>query len=281
MGGTRYYASLLSKGPIVTLAPLIPFIPNDTGSDGTVGRPAARPSSRNRGGHAMDTVTRPLSLLPRARAFSLTVENSAASAASEHTSFSPPTPAGRLTAISGGTNGSEAAGGAVGIVAAGGIGSGWAGIEGRKNLSSWRSEAHHGVHGLSGRTGRRVRDRVRQNRINLGNVATPECECMSMYGIEGRVVPGAIAVAGYSVSSVLKVSTLRAGEPARGVMGGLLQPTTPSVEPPVSFLNGFSGTPTTTAPAPIGALAGEVSPRTSAVGAAVSAEPAGRKPTTG
>jgi len=102
-----------------------------------------------------------------------------------------------------------------------------------------------------------------------------------MYGIEGRVVPGAITVAGYSVSSARKVLTLRDGEPARGVMGGLLQPTTPSVEPPVSLFDVFSGTPMTTAPAPIGALVGEVSPRTSAVGAAVSAEPAGRKRVTG
>ena len=224
----------------------------------------------------MDTETRPSSLLPRARAHSFTLTVGAAPAASEHASFTPPTPAGRRTAF-----GSEAAGGAVGIVAAGGIGSGWAGIEGRFDPMSGRSEARHGVHGLSGRTGRRVRDSVQQNRANFGNVPTPECECMSMYGIEGRVVPGAITVAGYSVSSGLEVSTLRAGEPARGVMGGLLQPTTPSVEPPVSWSNGFSGTPTTTAPAPIGALAGEVSPRTSAVGAAVSAEPAGRKPTTG
>jgi len=84
---------------------------------------------------------------------------------------------------------------------------------------------------------------------------------MSMYGIEGRVVPGAIAVAGYSVSSVSELKSLRAGEPARGVMGGLSKPTTPSV-----------------VPAPIGVLAGVVSPRTSAVVAAVSVEPAGRTP---
>lgn len=236
----------------------------------------------------MDTVTRPYRLLPRTRAhLTPTVESGAATVASEHTGFTPPTPAGRTSALSsmrGGTTEAEAAGGAVGIVAAGGFGSDRVRIAGSTNPGSWRSVASSGVHGLSGRTGRRVRDRVRQNRIHLGNVPTPECECMSMYGIEGRVVPGANTVAGHSVSSAPKtshLSVLRVGEPARGVMGGLLQPTTPSVEPPVSSLNGSFRTPTTTAPAPIGALAGEVSPRTSAVGAAVSAEPAGRKPTTG
>ncbi len=221
----------------------------------------------------MDTVKRPSSLLlPRPRTHSSTL-------AVTNTSPTPPTPAGSRTAMNSGANGSEAAGGAVGIVVAGGIGSDWVRVDGSEspqNPSLWRSRAKNGVHGLSGRTGRRVRDRVRQNRINLGNVPTPECECMSMYGNEGRVVPDATAVAGHSVSSAFKVSTLRVGEPARGVMGGLLQPTTPSVEPSVSSLNGFSGTPTTTAPAPIGVLLGEVSPRTSAVRAAVSVEPAGR-----
>lgn len=220
----------------------------------------------------MDTVTGLPSLLPRARAASshLAVANGAVQAASEHASLTPPTPAGW----------SEVAGGAVGIVAAGGFGSDRVRGTGPQGPSSWRSQATHGVHGLSGRTGRRVRDEVRQNRADLGNVPTPECECMSMYGIEGRVVPGATTVAGYSVSSARTSPLLReglgAGEPARGVMGGLLQPTTPSVEPPVSSLNGFPRTPTTTAPAPIDVLAGEVSPRASAVRAAVSVEPAGR-----
>ena len=271
MGGTRYYAQLLSNGPNATHAPLIPFIPIDTGADGQCGDPALSLSGGNRGGRAMDTVTGLPSLLPRARATSshLAVANGAVQAASEHASLTPPTPAGW----------SEVAGGAVGIVAAGGFGSDRVRGAGPQGPSSWRSQATHGVHGLSGRTGRRVRDRVRQNRANLGNVPTPECECMSMYGIEGRVVPGATAVAGYSVSSALQIShlsVLRVGEPARGVMGGLLQPTTPSVEPPVSSLNGFSRTPTTTAPAPIDVLAGEVSPQASAVRAAVSVEPAGR-----
>jgi hypothetical protein len=234
----------------------------------------------------MSAESRPSSLLPRTRAFEpWAADRDAASAASEKTSSTPPTPAGCRSVPNSGANVSEAAGGAVGIVAAGGFGSGRARWTGSKNPVSWRSRARNGVHGLSGRTGRRVRDRVRQNRINLGNVSTPECECMSMYGIEGRVVPGASTVAGHSVSSALQVrhvmEDLRVGEPARGVMGGLVQPTTPSVKPPVSSLNGFCGTPTTTAPAPIGALAGEVSPRTSAVEAAVSAEPAGRKRVTG
>lgn len=229
----------------------------------------------------MHTEKRPHRLIPGARAGSgaLAVATGAAQAASEHTNLAPPTPAGRRTATSSAASGPELAGGAVGMVAAGGFGSDRVGGTGPQDPIFRRSQARHGVHGLSGRTGRRVRDRVRQNRAFLGNVPTPECECMSMYGIEGRVVPGATAVAGYSVSSAPEFPHLRisrVGEPARGVMGGLLQPTTPSVEPPVSSLNGFSRTPTTTAPAPIDVLAGEVSPQASAVRAAVSVEPAGR-----
>jgi hypothetical protein len=209
----------------------------------------------------MSAVSRQSSLLPRSRASELTSSVST-------TSPTPPTPTW-----------SEAAGGAVGIIAAGGFGSDRAWDEGRHDLKLGRSRASHGGHGLSGRAGRRDRYGVGQIRANLSNVPTPECECMSMYGLEGRVVPGTTTVAGYSVSSAHKLQSLRVGEPARGVMGGLLQPTTPSVEPPVSFFDGFSGTPRTTAPAPIGVLAGEVSPRTSAAGAAVSAEPAGRRGT--
>lgn len=230
----------------------------------------------------MNAMTRPQRLLPRARPHFpvLTVTTTGvARAVSEHGSPTPPTPAGSRRVLNSAATGPEAAGGAVGVVAAGGFGSDRARGEGPQDLNSRQSRASNGVHGLSGRTGRRMRDRVRQNRIRLRNVSTPECECMSMYGIEGRVVPGATTVAGYSVSSAPKathVAALRVGEPARGVMGGLLQPTTPSVEPPVSSLNGFTRTPTTTAPAPIDVLAGEVSPQASAVRAAVSVEPAGR-----
>ena len=191
----------------------------------------------------MSAESRASRLLPRSRASELVSVST--------TSPTLPTPA------------TEAAGGAGRIVAAGGFGGDVAGSEGPQDPKLRLSRAEHGVHGLSGRTGRRERYGVGQIRANLSNVATPECECMSMYGIEGRVVPGAIAAAGYSVSSAPRLiplrASLRVGEPARGVMGGLLQPTTPSV-----------------APAPIGALAGVVSPRASAVGAAVSAEPAGR-----
>lgn len=223
----------------------------------------------------MDAQSRPTSLLARTTAYTSFWANGtdAAAAASEHASSTPPTPGPSRTTV----KGSEAAGGAVEKVAAGGIGSeqardeGFAGqIVGRPIL--WRSRAGNGVHGLSGRTGRRERDRVRQNRIDLGNVPTPECESNSMYEDEGRVVPGTDAVAGYSVSSAhrcaLVSAELRAGEPARGVMGGLVQPATPPVEPPVSSLSDpFTGT-TTTAPAPIEVQARGVSPRTSAVRAA-------------
>jgi len=260
MGGRRYYASLLSRGPIATLVPFVPFYPYRHRGRAVRSGSICSPEQADRGGRHMSAESRPFSLLPRSRAF----EPRSVST----TRPTPPTPA------------TESAGGAVGIVAAGGFGSDWAWGEGavhcEQTSSHWRSRARNGVHGLSGRTGRRERYGVGQIRANLSNAPTLECECMSMYGIEGRVVPGAIAVAGYSVSSARKLNSLRVGEPARGVMGGLLQPTTPSVEPPVSSLNGSHQTPTTTAPAPIGVLAGVVSPRTSAAGAAVGAEPAGR-----
>jgi hypothetical protein len=216
------------------------------------------------------------SLLPRTRApepAPIGPSTTAAPAAgvAEHASPTPPASAGAALVAR-----PEAAGGAVGIVAAGGFSSDR--VRGTGIAPAlWRSRARNSVHGLSGRTGRRERYGVGQIRTNLSNAPTPECECMSMYGIEGRVVPGAIAVAGYSVSSARELQSSWVGEPARGVMGGLLQPTTPSVEPPVSSLNGSDRTPTTTAPAPIGVLAEGVSPRAGAVVAAVSVEPAGRK----
>lgn len=219
----------------------------------------------------MDAESRPSSLLMRTTAYSSSWANEtdAAVIASEHTSSTPHTSFhGCATA-----DGAEAAGGAVVVVAAGGIGSGGARDEGFDGQivgrpTFWRSRASFDVHGLSGRTGRRQRDRVRQNRINLGNVATHECECKSMYEDEGRVVPDTKTVAGYSVSSASRVSTLRVGEPARGVMGGLVQPATPPVEPPVSSLSDpFAGT-TTAAPAPIDVQARGVSPRTDVARAA-------------
>ncbi len=225
----------------------------------------------------MDAESRQMRLTSRSRACgpNRTVVSGAASAAAGRTRSTRPTPAGCPTPVARW----EAAGGAVGIVAAGGFGSDRARGAGPQDLNAWRRRARIGVHGLSGRTGRRERYGLVQIRTNLSNGPTPECECMSMYGIEGRVVPGATAVTGYSVSSAVRAAYAAAGkvgEPARGVMGGLLQPTTPSVEPPVSSLNGSCGTPTTTAPAPIGVLATGVSPRVSAAGAAVGAEPAGR-----
>jgi len=282
MGGRRRYAQLLSRGPIATLVPFVPFYPYRHRDRAVEEVAPLLVRAAGQGRTPMSAESRHFRLLPRTRASeSWSVSRGAAvSAAHQHASPTPPTPAGRRTVTITGAMRAEAAGGAVGIVAAGGFGSGRAGGTGTQDPDRRRSRARNGVHGLSGRTGRRGRYGVGQIRANLSNVATPECECMSMYGIEGRVVPGAIAVAGYSVSSApeptpLRVST-RVGEPARGVMGGLLQPTTPSVEPPVSSLNGSDRTPTTTAPAPIGVLAGVVSPRTSAVGAAVGAEPAGR-----
>lgn len=195
----------------------------------------------------MSAESRAASLIPRTGASQPSSVGQGPAAASadagpEHVHPTPPTPAGGASATPG-----EFAGGAVGVVATGGFGGGGAGRTGL-HPPFWRSRVQHGVHGLSGRTGRRERYGVGQIRANLSNAPTPECECMSMYGMKG----------------------------ARGVMGGPLQPTTPSVEPPVSSLKGSSRNPTTTAPAPIGVLTTGVSPRVSAVGAAVGAEPAGR-----
>ena len=246
---------------------------------GLTGRGGTPPLTRAEGTgeeRTMDAKSRQMRLASRSHACGPTraVVSGATSVAAGNRSTRP-TPAGRQTPVARW----EAAGGAVGIVAAGGFGSDRARGAGPQDLNSWRRRAQIGVHGLSGRTGRRERYGLVQIRTNLSKAPTPECECMSMYGIEGRVVPGAIAVAGYSVSSAVRAAHAAAGkvgEPARGVMGGLLQPTTPSVEPPVSSLNGSARTPTTTAPAPIGVLTTGVSPRVSAAGAAVGAEPAGR-----
>jgi hypothetical protein len=167
--------------------------------------------------------------------------------------------------------GTEAAGGAVSIVVAENIGSGTARDEGTGQPVFWQGR-------VAGSTSK-VRGMSRQNRVNLGNTATAEYECKSMHEdkptrvrggqYQGRVA-GAHVVSSSSVSSVRRTSVRRIGEPALGVMGGLLQPVSSPAEPPVSSLSGSFATPSTTAPAPIrGVSAGDVSPLAGAVRAAV------------
>jgi hypothetical protein len=92
---------------------------------------------------------------------------------------------------------------------------------------------------------------------------------------QGRVV-GAASVAVVSVSSVGRAAVRLAGEPALGVMGGLLQPVSSPAEPPVSSLSGLSADASTTAPAPFEDLdfrPRDVSPTADAVRAAVEVAP--------
>jgi hypothetical protein len=92
---------------------------------------------------------------------------------------------------------------------------------------------------------------------------------------QGRVV-GAASVVGFSVSSVGRAPARLAGEPALGVMGGLLQPVSSPAEPPVSSLSGLSADPSMTAPAPFEDLdfrPRDVSPTADAARAAVEVAP--------
>jgi hypothetical protein len=168
--------------------------------------------------------------------------------------------------------GAKTAGGADAIVAAENIGGGTARDEGTGRPVFWQGRVFGGTSKVCGMS--------RQNRVNLGNTATAEYECKAMHEdkptramrggqYQGRVV-GAGVVSRGSVSSVRRTSVRRIGEPALGVMGGLLQPVSSPAEPPVSSLSGSFAIPSTTAPAPIrGVSAGDVSPLAGAAGAAV------------
>jgi hypothetical protein len=168
--------------------------------------------------------------------------------------------------------GTKTAGGADAIVVAEYIGSGTARDEGIGQPVFWQGRVFGGTS--------KVRGMSRQSRVNLGTAATAEYDCKSMHEdkptrvcrdgqYQGRVA-GAFVAPGGSVSSVRRTSVRRPGEPALGVMGGLLQPVSSPAEPPVSSLSGSFGTSTTTAPAPNrDVLAGEVSPLADAVRAAV------------
>jgi hypothetical protein len=174
--------------------------------------------------------------------------------------------------------GTKTAGGAETIVAAENIGSGTARDEGTGQPVFWQGRVLGGTSNVCGMS--------RQSRVNLGNTATAEYECKAMHEdkptrvcrdgqYQGRVVGARVARSG-SVSSVRRTSVCRPGEPALGVMGGLLQPVSSPAEPPVSSLSGPTVALTTTAPAPIrDVLAGDVSPLAGAVRAAVDVAPPG------
>jgi len=172
--------------------------------------------------------------------------------------------------------GAKTAGGAETIVVAENIGSGTARDEGTGRPVFWQGRVLGGTSNVCGMS--------RQSRVNLGNTATEKYEGKTMHEdkpqrqcrdgqYQGRVANALVAVSG-SVSSVRRTSVRRIGEPALGVMGGLLQPVSSPAEPPVSSLSGPIEAPTTTAPAPIrDVLAGDVSPLAGAVRAAVDVAP--------
>lgn len=169
----------------------------------------------------------------------------------------------------------KTAGGADAIVVAEYIGSGTARDEGTEESVFWQGRVFGGTSKVCGMS--------RQSRVNLGTTATAEYECKSMHEdkpprvcrdgqYQGRGT--ARAACSGSVSSVRRTSVRRPGEPALGVMGGLLQPVSSPAEPPVSSLSEPPVALTTTAPAPIrDVLAGEVSPLAGAVRAAVDVAP--------
>jgi hypothetical protein len=159
--------------------------------------------------------------------------------------------------------GTKTAGGAETIVVAENIGSGTARDEGTGRPVFWQDRVLGGTYQLGGIS--------RQSRVNLGNTAAARYEGKAMHEdkptrecrggqYQGRVA-GTPVVSSSSVSSVRRTSVRRIGEPALGVMGGLLQPVSSPAEPPVSSLSGPTVALSTTAPAPIrDVLAGEVSP---------------------
>jgi len=173
--------------------------------------------------------------------------------------------------------GGKAAGGAVPIVAAEFIGSGTARDEGTGRPVFWHGRVTRDDFVGSGMS--------RQIRANAGNTATAEYEGKSMYEdkpariprggqYQGRVVGASVACR--SVSSVGRAPARLAGEPALGVMGGLLQSVSSPAEPPVSSLSGLSADSSMTAPAPFEHLdfrPRDVSPTADAARAAVEVAP--------
>jgi hypothetical protein len=172
--------------------------------------------------------------------------------------------------------GGNTAGGAVAIVAAEFIGGGTARDEGAGRPTSWQGRVTRDDFVVNGM--------FRQIGVNAGNTATAEYECRSMYEdkparilrggqYQGRAV-GTASVSGLSVSSVRRAPARLSGEPALGVMGGLLQPVSSPAEPPVSSLSGLSADSSTTAPAPFADFRSrDVSPLADAARAAVEVVP--------
>lgn len=172
--------------------------------------------------------------------------------------------------------GRNAAGGADAIGTAGKFGSEMARDEGVGRPTSWQGRVFGGgseVHGMS-----------RQEPISAGDTVTTEYEVPFMYeerpahglrdGLNKGRDGGAASASVASVSSVGRTAVRLIGEPALGVMGGLLQPVSSPAEPPVSSLSGSFAAPSTTAPAPFGdVLAGDVSPLTYAARAATEVVP--------
>jgi hypothetical protein len=167
------------------------------------------------------------------------------------------------------------AGGAVAIVAAEFIGGGTARDEGAGRPTSWQGRVTRDDFVVNGM--------FRQIGVNAGNTATSEYQCSSMHEdkparilrdgqYQGRAV-GAASVSGPSVSSVGWAAAHPSGEPALGVMGGLLQSVSSPAEPPVSSLSGPKDS-STTAPAPFADFRPrDVSPTVDAARAAVEVVP--------
>lgn len=148
--------------------------------------------------------------------------------------------------------------------------------------------------------GRQRFGRFGQNQNGFGNTGSAECESIYMYddspvrsqrtgapdgeqnkifspiGNQGRVAGSSRSVGG-SVSSPGRTSVRQGGEPARGVMGGLLQLVSAPTEPPVpTAAIPFTGSPQA-APAPTYDLAGEFAPRAEAATAVGMVELTGRQ----
>jgi hypothetical protein len=172
--------------------------------------------------------------------------------------------------------GGNAAGGAVAIVAAEFIGGGTARDEGAGRPTSWQGRVTSVDFVVNGM--------FRQIGVNAGNTATAEYEGKSMHEdkptrilrggqYQGRAADTA-SVCGLSVSSVGWASVHPSGEPALGVMGGLLQPVSSPAEPPVSSLSGLPTGSSTTAPAPFADFRPrDVSPTANAARVAVEVAP--------
>ncbi len=140
------------------------------------------------------------------------------------------------------------AGGADASVDAGVIGGDEARVEGVEPMTSWPGRVSGArTEGTSAHIGHVRASEGECSSRNMSNVHTPEYECMAMkedtlaslpgfVGNVGRVVQDATTAVGDSVPSVWQALAARqVGEPALGVMGGLIQ----SVSSPAERVPGF------------------------------------------